>query len=259
MHRNRRIAISAVVVGSLVPAAIGAVPAVASPGSYARLAPGQLGVASAATPLVNNVSHSFAGWVFQKTGSTSVTSVFKVPTIKCTTATTGVSPGSFMLTGVPGKLHFNGAGVIFVCSNGQPGAAANTIIDLNETFDSTHSVSVGDLIKATVTTSATKTTATVSDLTHRFTYTNSGTGNPAAEERIIDDSVVSSNPSGVQYPVLNFGEISYTSGAIGGKALGLVTPRGPFDMRTTANVLQIQTGALGGPTKNLFNTFFRHA
>ncbi len=262
MYRSRGIAVGALVVGSLSLGTIGAAPAVADAGSYARPASGQFGVLSSTA--ANAVSQHFAGWVFAKTGSTSVTSVFRMPaTIACTPTTSGinagVSPGSFMITGTTAAKHFNGAGVLIFCRNGRAGAAANTIIDLNEKFDTTHSLSGGDMIKSTVTTNTFTTTATVTDLTKNFTFTNSGAGHPALQEMIEDDSVVTSNPAGQQYPVANFGQIPFSLGAVGDQPLGAVTPRRAFDMQTTAGVLQILTGPLTGTPLNAFNTFFKHS
>ncbi len=262
MHRNRRIAVGAAVVGSLSLGVIGVSPALADSGRYAGLASGPLGVASAAAPLANMVSNTFAGWVFVKKGSTSVSSVFTMPAMKCTKAQSGVSPGSFMLSGTTAKLQFNGAGVLIECSSGQPGAAATAIVDFNQKFDTTHLLFIGDQIKSTVSASATKTTATVSDLTHKFTFTNSGPGSPALQEMIMDDSVVvGSSTGGKQLPVTNFTKIPYTLGTVGGKALGTVTPRAAYDMKTKATtpVLQIQTGPLTGATLNAFTTTFKHA
>ena len=131
------------------------------------------------------------------------------------------------------------------------------IVNGTET-NSTHALHVGDLMKATVTTSATKTTATIADLTagHTFTFTKSGKGAAALEELIIDDSLV--NSSGKQLPVANFGKISFSSGAVSGKALGSVTPRTAVNMQTSKKVLQILTGALTGTKKNAFLTTWKH-
>ena len=111
-------------------------------------------------------------------------------------------------------------------------------------------------MKATVTISATKTTATIADLTvgHTFTFTKSGTGGTSLDEAIIDSAV--GNP---QLPVVNFGKISYTNGAVSGKAIGSVTPRMAVNMQTSHGVLQILTGAITGTAMNAFTTTFKHA
>ena len=126
--------------------------------------------------------------------------------------------------------------------------------------NSTHALHVGDLMKATVTTSATKTTATIAHLTagHTFRFTKSGTGAAAHQELIIDDSLANSS-TGKQLPVANFGKISFSSGAVSGKPLGSVTPRTGVNMQTSKKVLQILTGALTGTKKNAFLTTWKHS
>jgi len=212
---------------------------------------------SSRAPLVNSVSHGFAGWVFGKPAA-GMTVRFKIPKLTCTSALRGVGPGAFMLTGPKTAPKTNGAGVLLECFNGAPAAAADVIVNNTETLDTTHSLFVGDLMKAVVTTSATVTKATVSDLTsgHTFTFTKSGTGAASLEELIIDDSLV--NSSNQQLPVANFGTITYGMAAVGGVAIGNVTPQTAYDMRTSTNVLQIQTGAILTTAKNTFNTFWKH-
>jgi hypothetical protein len=132
-------------------------------------------------------------------------------------------------------------------------------VNNTQTNDMTNALHVGDLMKATVTISATKTTATIADLTvgHTFKFTKSGTGGTSMDEAIIDDSLV--NTSNQQLPVVNFGKISYTNGAVGGKAIGTVTLRTAVNMQTSASVLQILTGAITGTAKNAFTTTFKHS
>ena len=60
-------------------------------------------------------------------------------------------------------------------------------------------------------------------------------------------------------PVVNFGKISYSKGAVGGKAIGTVSPRQGVNMETSAHVLQISTGAISGTAKNAFTTTFKHS
>jgi len=132
-------------------------------------------------------------------------------------------------------------------------------VNNTQTNDTTNRLHVGDLMKATVTISATKTTATIADLTvgHTFKFTKSGTGGTAIDEAIIDSALF--NSSNQQLPVVNFGKISYTNGAVSGKAIGSVTPRMAVNMQTSHGVLQILTGAITGTAKNAFLTTFKHA
>ena len=60
-------------------------------------------------------------------------------------------------------------------------------------------------------------------------------------------------------PVVNFGKISYSKGAVGGKAIGTVTPRTAVNMQKGTGTLQILTGAITGTAKNAFTTTFKHS
>jgi hypothetical protein len=116
----------------------------------------------------------------------------------------------------------------------------------------------GDLMKATLTTSSTSTRASVQDLTagHKFMFTRSGTGAASFRESVGDGAVQS---SGKQLPVVNFGTIPFSAGAVGGKPLGSVTPKTAENMQTSTKVLQVLTGALTGTTKNAFTTTWKHS
>jgi Peptidase A4 family len=256
MRIERKAGTGAVILGSLMLVMSGAVPALAGSGPSARL-PLSAGVRSA--DLANATSTVFGGWTFAPKTATSVTSEFKIPTLKCTSTTTGVGPLSAMVTGTSSAQKLSGAGVLLECASGAPAAAATVIVNNTET-NSTHALHVGDLMKATVTRSATKTTATIADLTkgHTFTLTKSGKGAAALEELIIDDSLANSS-TGKQLPVANFGKISFSSGAVSGKPLGSVTPRTAVNMQTSKKVLQILTGALTGTKKNAFLTTWKHS
>jgi hypothetical protein len=255
MRTVRKAGTGVAVLGSLVLVMSAAVPALASSGPSARL-PLSAGVRSAS--LTNATNTGFGGWIFAPKTATSVTSEFKIPTLKCTSTTTGIAPLSAMVTGTSSSQKDSAAGVLLECVSGAPAAAATVIVD-NTPANSTHALHVGDLMKATVTTSATKTTATIADLTagHTFTFTKSGKGAAALEELVIDDSLVSS--TGKQLPVANFGKISFSSGAVSGKPLGSVTPNQAVNMQTSKKVLQILTGALTGTKKNAFLTTWKHS
>jgi hypothetical protein len=255
MRIERKAGTGVVFLGSLMLVMSGAVPALAGSGPSARL-PLSAGVRS--VDLANATNTGFGGWTFAPKKATSVTSEFKIPTLKCTSTATGVAPLSAMITGTSSAQKASAAGVLLECASGAPAAAATVIVNGTES-NSTHALHVSDLMKATVTTSATKTTATIADLTagHTFRFTKSGKGAAALEELIIDDSLV--NPSGKQLPVANFGKISFSSGAVGGKPLGSVTPRTAVNMQTSKKVLQILTGALTGTKKNAFLTTWKHS
>lgn len=256
MRMERKAGAGVAALGSLVLVMSGAVPALASSGPSARL-PLSTGVRSVS--VTNTTSTGFGGWVFGSTTATSVTSEFKIPTLKCTSTTTAVGPLSAMVTGTASAPKDSGAGVLLECASGAPAAAATVIVNGTES-NSTHALHVGDLMKATVTRSATTTKATIADLTagHTFTFTKSGTGAAALEELIIDDALTSTS-TGKQLPVANFGQISFSSGAVSGKPLGSVTPKQAINMQTSKGVLQILTGALTGTKKNAFPTTWKHS
>jgi Peptidase A4 family len=256
MRTVRKAGTGVAVLGSLFLVMSAAVPALASSGPSARL-PLSAGVRSA--DLANATSTGFGGWTFTPKTATSVTSEFKIPTLKCTSAASGLSPGSYMITGTSSAQKFNTAGVLLECNSGKPAAAAAVVVDGASKIGS-QALHAGDLMKATVTTSASTTTATIADLTksHTFTLTKSGKGAASLEEAIINDSLVNTSTN-KQLPVANFGTIPFSAGAVGGKALGSVTPKTAVNMQTSKGVLQILTGALTGTKKNAFVTTWKHS
>jgi hypothetical protein len=253
---ERKIAASVAVLGSVLLALSGAVPALARSGPSAGLS--QVRGARFA-PLANKSSTSFGGWVFGASAAKSVTAEFKIPSLKCTSTLSGVEPMVGLITGTT-AAGFNVAGLLMACQSGTPAAAASVTVNGSPLPDTTNAVFVGDLMKATVTVSASKVTATVADLTkgHAFTYTKSGTGGTSSEQLIIDDSLVNTNTN-KQLPVVNFGTISYSKGAISGKAIGSVKPNQAVNMQTAKGVLQILTGPITGTGKNAFTTTWKHS
>ena len=203
-------------------------------------------------------SKAFGGWVFARKGATSVVSKFKLPSLKCTSRLRGVGPGTFMVTGTSKAPKQNVAGVVMDCSGGTPAAQAVATVD-GATTRSPHALFVGDLMKGTVTTSATKTTATIQDLTagHKFKLTKTGAGAASLKEALIDDALITSTHK--QVPVANFGTIRFTAGKVGGKPLGSVKLRKAFNMETSTHILEILTGGLTGKTKKDFTTTWKHS
>jgi hypothetical protein len=246
------------VAASLLLVLIAAVSAQARTNSRMALAP--LGMRAAALPgmAANATNAHFGGWAFAPKGATSAVSTFKLPSLKCGSQTTGVAPATVMATGSSSAPKLNAAGVLMECVSGKPAAEAEVVVDGTAT-GSAHALFIGDLMKGTVTTSATKTTATIQDLTagHTFTLTKSGAGAASLEELLIDDSLVSS--TGTQLPVADFGTIPFSAGAVGGKPLGSVTPSEAVNMETSTHVLQILTGGLTGTKKNAFTTTWKHS
>jgi hypothetical protein len=251
---ERKVGAIVAVLGSLLLAVSGAVPALASNGPTAGFSQ-VTGIRFAGT--VNATSTTFAGWVFGAKAAKSVTAEFKVPTLKCTSTTSGIAPSSALLTGSTSSPKVSAATVLLICSGGKPAMVPAVIVNGTESNGS-QVVHTGDLMKATVTTSSTATAATIADLTagHTFSFKKSGTGGTSFEELIIDSAAAQGT---TQLPVVNFGKISYSNGAVGGKAIGTVTPRTAVNMQTSASVLQILTGAITGTAKNAFITTFKHS
>jgi hypothetical protein len=253
---ERRIAASVAILGSLLLALSGAVPALAGSGPSAG--PARLtGLRYAA--LANSSSVAFAGWEFKAKAAKSVTAEFKVPAPKCTATEAAVGPLSTTLTGSTASPKVSAAGVLLGCSGGSPVAAAAVIVNNTQSTDGVDTVHAGDLMKATVTISASKTTVTVLDLTkrHTFKFTQSGAGGTTFQEGIVDDGITL---NGIQrLPVANFGTITFTEAAVSGKAIGLVKPQTAFNMVSKKKVLQIQTGKITGAKKNSFLTTFKHS
>lgn len=256
MRIERSVGASVALLGSLLLAVSGTVPALARSGPSAGLA---RVTGARFADVANATSTSFGGWAFTPAGALSVTAKFKIPKLTCTSTTAGVGPVAVMVTGTTSAPKFNAAGVLMQCSGGAPAAAPAVVVDGTATVGS-NALFVGDVMKSTITTSATKTTATVADLTtgHTFKLTKSGLGAASLQELIIDDSLASS--TGTQLPVANFGKVTFSAGAVGGKPLGSVTPAGTaVNMQTSTNVLQILTGALTGINKNAFLTTWKHS
>ena len=254
MRIERKVGATIALLGSLLLALSGAVPALAGNGPTARFS-GITGIRSASK--ANATSTGFAGWVFGAKAAKSVTAEFKVPTLKCTSTTSGIAPSVAVLTGSSTSAKASAGTVLLICSSGSPVLIPAVIVNGTETNGS-QVVHAGDLMKATVTTSSTATSATIADLTagHTFSLKKSGTGGTSFEELIIDSAAANGS---TQLPVANFGTISYSKAAVSGKAIGAVTPRTAVNMQTSAKVLQILTGAITGTAKNAFATTFKHS
>jgi hypothetical protein len=251
---ERKVGASVAFVGALLLAVSGAVPALAHSSPPAGLAQAA-GLRFADT--ANTTSTTFGGWVFGPKTATSVTTEFKVPVFGCGENENGLGAFAIFDTGTTSAPKFNAAGLLLDCAV-IGGEAAAVVLDGRVVAVAPQQVFFGDLLQATIVSSATKTTATVKDLTagHTFTLTRSGAGGAPLEERIGDAAEFL---GGHQLPVGDFGKILFTKGTVSGKALGSVTPRSGVNMQTPNGVLQILTGALSGPAKNSFLTTWKHS
>jgi hypothetical protein len=254
VRAGRKIMVTVAALGSLLLAVSGAVPALARGGPAAGLS---RSTGHGAADLANATSTSFAGWVFKVKAATSVTAEFQVPSLKCGKLLSGVGPMALMVTGTAAAENLNSAGLLLACADGTAVATPVVRVDGTATIG-TSKVATGDLIQSTVTTSASKTTATLADLTtgHTFTLTKSGKGAAALRELIIDNRLVSKK-TGKPLHLANFGTISFSAGAVSGKALGSVTPRTAVNLLGTTKVVRILTGPLTGAAKNAFTTTWK--
>ena len=217
MRVERKVGASVAVGGALLLAVSGAVPAFARSSPSARFAQA-VGLRFADT--ANTTSKTFGGWVFGSKTATSVTTEFNAPAFGCGENENSVAPIAVFETGTASAPKFNAAGLELNCSI-TAGELAVVVAD-GTIAVAPQPVFSGDLIQSKVVSSATKTTATVKDLTagHTFNLTKSGAGGAPLQERIGDNAL---DVGGHQLPVANFSKITFTKGAVSGKALGSVT------------------------------------
>lgn len=253
MRIERKVGATVAVVGSLLLAVSGTVPAFAHTAHSAGLRFGGLRLTNTLTA----TSTGFGGWAFGPKAAKSVTAEYKVPKLKCTSAATGVGPIAVLTTGTTSAQTFNAAGLLMECMSGKQVMQAAVQVGAKAKGGTVPPV-VGDLIQVTITSSTTKTTATVKDLTkgHTFTVTLSGKGAASVQELIIDDALANGT---TQIPLANFGKNTFTSAAVSGKAIGTVTPRVAVNMQTKKKVLQILAGPITGAKKNTFTNTWKHS
>ncbi len=163
----------------------------------------------------------FAGYEVT-TGSSSVVDTFKVPNITCTSATTGIGPGAFMVAGPTDDEVFDAVDTSLECSNGDLLVGEYVIVNNIDTLYS-DPVSPGDTIKASVSITSTTTNLSIGDLTkaHEFTLTGSGAGASADAEFAGIDTL--SDTSGV-LPVPADTSGRFTSTTVGGLPLTTSSP-----------------------------------
>jgi hypothetical protein len=254
-HGSRRS--RAVVAGALTLAAAVAFPTLAGahsgPGRFAVQGLTRHGSARSNVP-----DPSFAGYLTQVTrGVTSVVADFRVPKLKCTSETTGIGPGAFVLAGPRDHHSFDFVGMQLVCDGGTTSNVESLVVNDVE-FDYSMPLFVGDVLEINLTVGPSGTVAQLEDETegHEFVLTKSGRGLPAASALVGEDALVLV-ATGAQIPVPNFGRIKFRSVSIGGKPLGSV-PSVAYNMQTNAKVLQVQTGGLSGKHRNRFRLIFKH-
>src|SRR5215472_8785258 len=125
MRIERKLEASVAVVGALLLALSGAVPASARSSPSARLARAA-GLRFADTS--NTTSKSFGGWVFGSKTATSVTTELKVPDFGCGENENGVGAFAIFETGTVSAPKFNASGLILDCAVIE-GEAAAVVVD----------------------------------------------------------------------------------------------------------------------------------
>jgi hypothetical protein len=229
-------------------AAATVVAGLASSAGAASAAPGLSGLS-----LVNKNSTGQAGYFAAPVASAIVKDAFKVPTVTgCTSTFTAVGLGADIFTGSTGVPTT--AEVIIACQNGAP--AFGAAIEVNGgalLIASKWTPQPGDLIRVSVSESATASKVVVTDVTQKHSFGKSSTGGTNSSLLVGIDTLVS---SGATLPVPNFGTAKFTGGSIDGttvKAAGGVA----YNLKSSG-VLKIATSALN-LAGNTWKETFKHS
>lgn len=200
-----------------------------------------LGAPSAqAAGAANMKSPLFAGFAALPGASATTAGVtFKVPTLSaCTATTTAVSSGAAIaFTGTPAKLW--AAGIAMECKSGK--AVYEGVITIANVTTNLVAVKPGDTIVVTASLAATKGSATFADGTHKFS--KSGAGGKATYALDGMGAVPIATGSKTDFPIPNFGKLTYTGGTLNGKTPA-TAPGAAVDMVVGATT-KIVTSALG--------------
>ena len=166
----------------------------------------------------------------------------------------GVSPGVAMATGTPKTEKFSAATLLSYCSHGVSHQVADAEVD-------------GKQVGAPDGQGIPQRCAQGDRDDVRHDHDGDDRGQHERPQVHLDevrqrrDRVrrVGSADSTAFGPIADFGSISFTAGAVGGKALGSVSPAGtPYNMQTSKGILQVVTGPLTSTTKNAFTTTWKH-
>lgn len=198
--------------------------------------------AAGAFPAHFSFSSSLASYATFLTGSTTVTTTFKVPGLNCAAGDSGIFPGAFMFT----SSSFDGGFIIDQCSGGSSFVTGGAFISGAET-NFADPVRVGDLIEIDVSMGA-GTNVTVKDLNAKRTWTESlsGSDSGAVEEDVGTGGNTTLN--GVPLPTSG-ASTHYTASKVGGAAIGTQSPSKVF--LTNNCTIVLAPGALDS-TKTAF-------
>ena len=195
-------------------------------------------------------STSFAGYAATPSTLVSAKATIKIPLLSCAASgDTGISPGVW-LTGLASS--FSGAFGLLFCENGQ--VTYDAAVTINGAQTALFTVKPGDTLVVSVSSTTSKTSATVRDVTAGLSKTVSGTGNDKTQALVGDGGVYFSGISGPVGGVPKFKSYPVSSVSVGGRALGLVHPV-PVE-RVNGKIVQLVPTAITGG--NAFKVVFKH-
>lgn len=204
-------------------------------------------------------STNFAGWVFGDTTAAPASISFKIPAITCTTATQGVALVDAVITGTTSAPSETAGGLLEVCESSTANYIPFLYVGGTET-NLTNAVAPGDVLKLTVSVTATTSSATIADTntTRKFSKTiKKAVGSTVLQEQFGDGTVA---VSGTTEPIVKFATTTWSNGSINKVKLGAVTPSAQVNMKS-GTTLKIATSALtpAGATANSFKTTWKHS
>ena len=212
------------------------------------------GVPAGATssPLATNNPQSagIAGYYLAPPpASASARDTFMVPTLTCTSTSTGVAFGSFIIVTTVGEGPI--AEVLAECQGGV--AVYSGAVEVNATTTITSfTPRARDTMRASVAESPTGATATLRDVTQATSKSVSTT--TGATNSIVEDGTYWDHSGATLLPVPNFGKVKISGATIDG-----VTPNaaGAFavDRVDDGNRVQIHTGLLNAAGKSWTEVF----
>lgn len=179
------------------------------------------GTSSAAMPLH---VQDFAGYQTYKTGATTASTTFTVPTVTCGAGSTGIEPGlEAMVAATPSSTaYLYGATLKMTCVNGALSVVEAMFASGIET-DYSRPVAPRDSLTASFLSSANGSVVSLQDKTlgHAFTLTDSGTEAYALGEYL---GVQADSVNGQFVPAPAFTPAQFSATTVGGKHLGQITP-----------------------------------
>jgi hypothetical protein len=226
-----------------------AVPAQAAASAAAGVpATGVNPVAGVGPAIVN--STYFAGYEAKvATGSaTTSTARFKVPKLKCTSATRAITA----VAGVEVKDYatFSSAALAVECFNDAVVYFPELAINGTQYNYQSSPAYAGNVIELSTKVTTSGTTVTVKDMTRGVTKTKTGAGASANAPYIGDSGAAS-------IAVPTFGTITYSGCRIDGATLKSKSPT-EYQRESSSGVLQISAGSLAA-TGTKFATHFKHS